>query len=386
MIRPLISLALVLGLVGASLGAQSRVLLPRPLELHLLGPQLNSAGAAADAAGEYSGIVGQVFLPAGASSKTCSSAGCAIHWDTQSVAAFANAGTAYRIGLQDVDTATGLPDGTYDVHAELVGGTDTIPGSGTLRTPMESGTKTVNAGDILVVLNTMVSRGGSDSVTPDRQEMQPQGHATYGFPYGVQNTGTPTKVANVTRIVIEFDDGTFGWIDRAPSLVQDQAAHTDLTFHSGSATDEVAVVFSLNMECAVSGFSWYLGDVETGDTFELILYSDPLGTPAVEVAVAMDPDLGITSVARGHYQALLTTREVLLPNTLYGMAVRPTTTGSITVRYETMTSTSATANRAGYPFVSFGLYGRADQSGAFASLASGLAVPHVALWIAELVQ
>jgi len=39
--------------------------------------------------------------------------------------------------------STGLEDGTFDVYADLVGGTDTITGSADQLTAMETGTKTI---------------------------------------------------------------------------------------------------------------------------------------------------------------------------------------------------------------------------------------------------
>ena len=71
--------------------------------------------------------------------------------------AFSNGSTNLRIGLQDVTPATGFEDGTFDVYADLVGGTDTIAEDVILATPMESGTKTVTHGDLLAIAIEMTA-------------------------------------------------------------------------------------------------------------------------------------------------------------------------------------------------------------------------------------
>ncbi len=106
----------------------------------LMGSGINNATM--DGAGESQAFIGKVFLEAGTGSKTISSAGGKIRWRSGTVT-FANAGTNFRIGIQDV-ASTGLEDGTFDVYADLVGGTDTITGSADQLTAMETGTKTIS--------------------------------------------------------------------------------------------------------------------------------------------------------------------------------------------------------------------------------------------------
>jgi len=192
-------------LLATPIVGQSRLHLPAPLDIYSAGDHHTDAGVALNAAGEYSGMVGRVQLSDGAASATCSSAGCALSYPTEATATWADAGTTVRVGIQDVNTSTGFPDGTFDVYHEAIG-TDPAPSG---RLLMETGTKTITAGDIVVLIITMTTRASTDQVNPDRMTAGPW-RGFYGFPYGVANTGSPAKTFNGTPFLIEFDDGTVG--------------------------------------------------------------------------------------------------------------------------------------------------------------------------------
>lgn len=373
--------------LGATVAAQSMVKLPVPLDIYVTGVFTNEGGGSIDAANEYRGVVGQLFLKDGPGTKTCSAAGgCHIWWDAQNTATFANAGTTLRIGIQDVD-ASGFGDGTFDVSADLVGGTDTIS-QGTVDTPMESNFKTMSYGDIIAIQATMISRGGSDAVVPDAFSRLPSVYAVLGFPYGVFSAGTPTKSSFIYfKAMIQFDDSSYGWINAAPNLAFTQVVATLLTFGTGTTPDEYALVGSLPFDCGCSGFSWFVENIAAGDDFEYILYTDPLGTPAAVSGgtITMDPDLAITTVASGYLTGRFSANKLLTAGTLYGFAIRPTTANTISIVHENTTSGAEAANKSGQLFNSVGLYSRSDQTGAFASV-TAQAIPRVIVHCAELIQ
>lgn len=323
-----------------------------------------------DAAGESRTHIGKVYLEAGTGSKTISSSGGAIRWRVATVGAFANAGTTIRIGIQDV--ASGVEDGTFDVYADLVGGTDTITSSTEYLTPMETGTKTISHGDLIAISVEMISKGGSDSIQVSAMNTGIHARASTGakFPYITQDTGTgPSKSASATMaFAIEFDDGTLGWITPG-ILIPGTFSISSQSFANNSTPDEYAAVFQVPFKCRISGGHIWVGSIGTTDNFEIILYSDPTGTPTVIETITMDPLLtGSTAAGVEPYLFTFATPRELTPNTEYAIALRPTTTGSIAIGYIDLTSGN-TKYKNPLPFGStLEFMARTNQSGAFTSV------------------
>lgn len=316
--------------------------------------------AVENAAGESVSAIGRIRLPPGSASKTISSAGGAIIWPTGNTATFANAGTTLRIGIQDV--AAGVEDASWDTYAELVGGTDSLSTASWNNTPMESGSKTVSEGDTIAVVIEMTARGGADSVFISRAtDLFP---ATLAFPYATTDTGTLAKASAGLICLLKFDDGTYGWIDRggapfvAPSLVI-----TAASIASDTTPDEYAGLFKLPIRATVESLYCYVTNAAATDDFEIILYSDPLGTPAVIEAVAFDADF-ISGSAGASVWAKLSTPRTLEPNTWYAIALRPTTTNSIDFGYYNLGSGFDFIKQT-HVFSDLKTANRTDQTGAF---------------------
>lgn len=325
-----------------------------------------------DAAGESRAIIGKVFLEAGSGSKTISSAGGKIHWRTSSVT-FVSGSTNLRMGIQDL-ASTGLEDGTYDVQADLVGGTDTITANSIMSTPMESGSKTISHGDQIAVVIEMTARGGADSV-----QVQGCSSNVFGMPYGSADTGVLAKTATVPYITIEFDDGTVGWFHPCHALPGNSIAGTSISpFGSASTPDERALIFKLPVTATLCGVSACLSPSASTSDFELILYSNPLKNPVAERTVSFDGD--ITSVtAQAMYNALFS-EFVLQRNVEYAIAVRPTTANTLST-YEYAFGSTALMK----PTVlgtNWYLGTRTDQTGAFSTTTT--TIPHIGLWLSKL--
>jgi len=284
-----------------------------------------------DAAGESLAVVGYLRLQLGASgSKTCSSAGGAIYYHTGTSVTFSNGSSNLRLGLQD-PASTGLEDGTFDVQADLVGGTDTITTNSWYKIPMESGTKTLAEGDLVAIAVELTARGGADTLTVRRAISNVFGDTTApgsGFPYGTADTGTLAKSTNMLAAAILFDDGTIGWIDGVPPIPLSGDGAT-LSINVTSSPDEYIGTFTPVAPMRVTGILWGgLTSIATTDDFEVILYQDPSNTPSVIQAVAIDPDF----VTNGNCLAKITP-VTLAAGTEYGVAIRPTTVNNITIRY-----------------------------------------------------
>ena len=315
-----------------------------------------------NAAGESVAMIGRVRLQGGSGSKTISSAGGSIINRFGSTT-FADAGSNLRIGIQDV-AATGLEDGTFDVYADLVGGTDTITTNAMRETTMETGSKTISHGDIVAICIEMTAFGGADSVQAHRASSGPE-LLTPNFPYTTFDSGAgPARGNSIIPFTIKFDDGTIGWIEQAYFGYDWGNSPSTVSFNSGSATDEYAAVFKLPFKTSINGAALMVGSIASTDNFEIILYSDPYGTPTAQQTVAVAPaQTGSTSALESYMVHFTPT--VLEANTYYAIALRPTTANSITFGYYNLTS--------GYDYLKrptiFGedieMAGRADQTGAF---------------------
>jgi hypothetical protein len=328
-----------------------------------------------NAAGESQAAVGYVRLSTGpGTTKTLSSAGGGfIHWASAAVT-FANAGTNVRVGINDV--TSGLEDGTHDVYGDLTGGGGGIAANSVNRTAMTSGTKSITHGDLIAVVVEMTTRGGADSVDVTR------GSSSSGFlvPYGTQDTGSgPTRVSGAAlRAMIEFDDGTVGWLDGLTS-----GRFSSTSFASNSTPDEYALVFQLPCRASASGLWGALAGVASTEDFEMILYSDPLGTPVAERTISQDAD--VTEYAGGAqvFSRPFSSVYTLEANTTYAIALRPTTTSAISLAIMQLGTNGANIRKSTLLGTNWSQYTRTDQTGAFASQDTTI-LPLLGVWLSSL--
>jgi hypothetical protein len=333
-----------------------------------------SANVTVDAANESCHFIGYVSLAGRSGSKTISSSGGKIHWTTGTSITFANGATNLRIGIQDVDTAgpPGRGDGTFDVYADLVGGTDTITADAWMTTAMESGTKTITHGDLVCIALTTTARGGADSVLVRYSLLATQTVTTVNshFPQVTAVTSGPTYTAQngVPVVLIEFDDGTFGFIDGALVLKPAAATafYTNNSIDSGTDPDEYALIFEFPVPVTIDALSCLVNPETSSSDFELILYSDPEGTPSAIETLTIDANQAQTSM-RQVLRSLATPRD-LTANTKYAVAIRPTTANNVSVLTISVNDASHwdahTLNQDAY------LGTRKDQTGAFGTTAT----------------
>lgn len=336
--------------------------------LHSSGEIRTGSAQNMHVAGYSVAVVGQITFQDGhTGSKACSAAGgCSIGWDTGNGVTFANAGTTFRIGIQDV-AATGLEDETYDVYADLVGGTDSLAHLTLYDTPMESGSKTMTAGDVVAVVFTVVSvAGGDNPVKMTYQPLRPfesaVGAPAWGFPYATRDDGTLLKrdQEGVPAVAITLDDGSMAWIQGAG--LPTRLVYTDVAAVATDTTpDEYAAVFKLPIAATIIGCGFRIGSVATGDVFEILLYEDPLGTPAVVATLTPDPD----QLLSARFQEFVFPAGVdAEADTYYGCAIRPTSTNPLTWSY--YAGHDGMGHMKGVlPFTELQWTARSDQSGAF---------------------
>lgn len=239
-----------------------------------------SSMTAQAAANERRAVVGKVYMAdrGAGGARTISNAGGKIHW-LPGTTTFANAGTSLDIGIQDVSVSAGptpQPDGTFNVKATYVGGTDTITASAWNSAAMESGTKTITHGDLISIVFDMTARGGADSVI---QQMVAGGQ-TSGWPVSNTYTAAAWAASGITGAIIcaiEFDDGTFATLFGIPPL----SALTAEVYSDATNPDERGNVFRVPFNCKVGGFRAFVKPTDATSDFTVAIYSDPFGTPAV---------------------------------------------------------------------------------------------------------
>lgn len=310
----------------------------------------NPTGSTIDAVGESIAFVGRLHLPGGpGSSKTLSTG--KIHYKS-GVVTFANAGTTLKAGVQDV-AATGLEDGTYDVSGTVTGGGGSPTSNNLNSITMATGTKTITHGDLIAVVIEMTARGGADSVVVQRN------NNAGSMPYCTTDTGAgPAKSSTTPIVTIEFDDGTMGWLGTSSFAC---LLETSAAVNTGTTPDEIALVFRLPIAATLAGTILDLASIAATDDFEVILYTDPLGTPVAARTVTVDADLiGLTA---GFFEAMFATTLALAANTDYGIALRPTTANSLT--YQSIAFGNSNLRKPTTLGTNWCLATRSDQTGAF---------------------
>lgn len=338
----------------------------------VLKDNLTHPSSTLNASNETCYFVGNIVLENPlSSSKTISAAGGgSIVWLANAVV-FANGGSTFKVGIQDVSTASSPAqgDGTFDVEASFTGGGGGITGGGINTSVMTSGTKTIANGDLVAITFSMTGRAGSDSVNVAHHHED----LTLGLcrmPVVTNNTtGSVARVSNALPLCyILFDDGTIGWIFGSYFITSAIAA---IAYNSGSATaDEYGNLLYNPFTFYATAIAAFCTFASTSADAELLLYSTPLGTPVVERTVTIDATQlgGATGTAKTVY--MLPTPFLLKANTEYGITLRPTTANNVTLY---MVDSSSTGGKTGSPNSNCYAMRRLDNTGAFSDYNGGTA-------------
>jgi uncharacterized repeat protein (TIGR02059 family) len=318
-----------------------------------------------DAAAEKVAFIGTIYIDGRpGTAKTISSAGGKIYF-LPGTTTFSDASTNLRIGIQDLDDATGgsgagvgaTVDGTFDVYDDLVGGTDTITTTTWKTVTMSSGTKDITHGQKIAVVFDMTARGGSDSVQVSAVSIVV---ANAGFPQVQHNTASWVRQSSIPIAIIEFDDGTLGMIEGSLPI----SVATAQSYASNSTPDEYGMIFQLPFESTAISI-WMIGrPTSNAANGELILYSDPLGTPVAEATITLDANNFQLTDGGRFGEWTLPTAKTLSANTDYAVTFRPTTTTAVNLTYFTLPDANYRKFMAG---TNVSRAHRTDNAGAFTS-------------------
>jgi hypothetical protein len=349
-------------------GSGGPLLLPAPLSLFYD----TASDLTVDGAGEYAVAIGQVLLSTGpGTSKVLSAAGGGSVFLRTGAITFANGGTTLRVGVQD-QAATGLPDGTFDVFVDYVGGTDLITANSIHEFVMGSGTKTIADGDTICVGGRLEARAGSDSIA-----LRGLSQSLLN-PYGGLDTGGGAAQSNLVRpqATILFDDGTYGWLGMDVfAYIPTETA----PFGSTSTPDEYALVFSVPFAATLRGVLVALHSIGSADDFEIVFYTSPLGTPVAAQTLTIDATLISTGNNLFLYR-MFPSAISLVAGTTYAIAIRPTTTNTIVLKY--LNFVTAALRTPAWFGTNWRMGTRTDQTGAFSETTTQ--VPGIGLYLSQL--
>lgn len=331
-----------------------------------------------NAVGESVSFIGNIYIEGAASSKVISGAGGGKIVFRTSTVTFNDAATTFRIGMQDV-AATGLETGVFDVYTDLTGAGAAIAPNTSYEMIMTNGTKTINHLDLVAISFEMTARGESDSIAIISYLNQNAITTSKTFPYRTADQGLGPVRANVASNFgcIIFDDGTLGWLQGGFVLPNRTTNNTSININS--APDEYAYVFQIPFKCSIRGGYVQLTMPNTTSNCEIILYSNAETSPVVERTVVIDPNIK-GSTTNGMYHVSFTSY-ILSPGVWYALAVRSTTTTTITLVSITIGASFGNKYKKPLPFgANCKLSGRTNQAGAFAEVQPHF-IPVFGLWI-----
>ena len=333
----------------------------------------SSPSSILNATGKIVHYIGNIILenPLGGSKTISAAGGGSIVWRSGAVT-FANAGSTFKVGIQDVSTSTAPAqgDGTFDVEASFTGGGGGVTSSATQTSTMTSGTKTIAHGDLISITFSMTARAGADSVVVTHN-LQRNFYDNQITPAVVDNTGgsyARLATSNPNAYIV-FDDGSVGWIygfsfNSTTPILQ--------TFNSGTATaDEYGNLIYYPCTFYALGIGFYGNITNASSDFELLLYTTPLGTPSAVKTITVDATQISATVTDGNFFYLFPTPYTLLANTQYGITIRPTTTNNVSIYYQD--TNSSTGGKTGIPNTNAYAIRRLDNTGAFSDYNGGTA-------------
>ncbi len=258
-----------------------------------------------DANGEYCAIIGKV-----------PKSGTLTRFEFN-LRALANAvDNGIRCSFQDVNTTTGLPDGTPDQSATIASGAQsagwTNPGD-------FSGTRTVTAGDVICCVIENPSFTASDSFAVGSYTFT----STQGLPYAVNGTGTK-QGTSMPIVVLRYDDGTYECLFGAEYWPVSTV--TNLSYQADTTPDEAGMAFTVDLGYTLSGIACRIAPSAGASVTYVLNVYDSGGS--VLSTQTLDNDIGSSPSAVRYFHFPLTSPLTLTAGALYRVTLSPVSTTS----------------------------------------------------------
>jgi hypothetical protein len=237
-----------------------------------------------DAANEALIAIGYAITSDGGSHTIDTTGSSSIGWRTGSVT-FANGSTEFKVGVAPVKTDEGPPARAahttdvidFDVAASFTGGGGGVTTGAWQTSVPTTGTKTIANGALIAICWQMTARGGADivpiaigpAVTPHHRP------TLTGF-----TGGSYAALTSLPNAIITFSDGATCHL-----LGTDLYSTLNTRTWNGSGGQEYGQLFNLPFPYKVYGiYGWLDPDADC----DIVLYSDPLGTPVAEKTISID--------------------------------------------------------------------------------------------------
>jgi hypothetical protein len=326
-----------------------------------------------DAANEAVIHVGRVITSDRASHTIDTTGSSALGWRTGSVT-FANAGTTLKVGLAAVDLTAGPPVRaanaadviTFDVNASFTGGGGGVTANAWQTSVPTAGTKTIANGDLVAFAVQMTARAGVDTVAVTA--VSGIGSAFHRPTVSTFLSAAYAAVAALPNAIIVFSDGAIGWFYTTDVT----SAALTRTWNSSDATKEYGQLFKLPFPTKIYGL-W--GFLDPDADCDVVLYSDPLGTPVPEKTISIDAN-AVTAASGRRFFELFPAPYSTTTDQLIGAVFKPGGT-NVTASYKTIGNAT---HRVTDPWGTQG-YGISRASGAFANANSSLDHYYIGLLI-----
>lgn len=283
---------------------------------------------ALDAANEAVITYGDIITEDGASHTIDTTGSSSLGMRIGASTVFANAGTTVKVGLAALDLATGPPTRaanaadviTFDVSRSMTGGGGGIVTNSWCDFVPTAGTKTIANGDPVAFCMQMTARAGADLVNvTNAVNTTPMNYpGVTGFLGAAYGDRTKTPGMRIT-----FSDGVRGYFAGGQVI----STATTITWNSGSATTEYGNVMRFPFPVRAYGIA--AANLAIAANLDLILYSDPLGTPVAQKTVSVDGN-AVSFATLGLIERLFPAPYDIPANTWVAAIVKPTTTTNIT--------------------------------------------------------
>lgn len=288
-----------------------------------------------DAAAEAIIMVGHVVTTDGASHTINTTGSSALEWRS-GTCVFTSASTTVKIGLAAVDLTTGVPARavnaanviTFDVARTSIGNDGSITTAAWQTHVPNSGTKTIANGDLVAFCVQMTARGATDSVLVSTVS----GAIGVSLPTVTGYTGAAyATTAGLPNVVITFADGARGYF--FAGFVASIGA-TAQSWNNISNPKEYGNFIKVPVPAKAYG----IGCSPTlGGDCDLVMYSDPLGTPAALATISIDKDT-IGSASANMAYAPFATPISMTPGVAYAVIAKPSSATNISLPYLTLNS------------------------------------------------
>lgn len=294
-----------------------------------------------DAANKSVALIGQLYWE-DAGSHTVDTTGSSSIQLRVNNATFANAGTTVVVGIGDVDTGNGpavravnVADViTMDVSKSHTGGGGGIAGGWHTSVPT-SGTKTIAHGALISVSVQMTARGGVDTIafsnSSNTGSVTGQRPAVTFF-----NAATYSTVATVPLCVVVASDGTLGFIYGGTCYTTVGSS----AYNNGSTPNERGNVIIPPVPGKAIGIAYSLAFAGATSDVDLVLYSDPLGTPTAQKTVSLDGNAIASGSANLFGVALFSSPYTFTAGQPLAAIYKPTTVNNITASFITLNSSA----------------------------------------------